>query len=150
MNAAEKTQPQVTFTTSRFGSISVAGDRIIHFVHGLPGFERLRRFILIDHDPDGVFRWLQAVDDPAVAFLLTDPSQFRPEYAVPLRKSDADTLGVRDTGSLLTLVMVCVSQETKELTLNLKGPVVFNADNMKAVQCVLEGDGCPSHFPIKI
>jgi flagellar assembly factor FliW len=46
--------------------------------------------------------------------------------------------------------MVCVSQETKELSLNLKGPVVFNADNMKAIQCVLDRDDSPSNFPIKI
>lgn len=150
MNAAEKTVPPVSFTTSRFGSISVSEDRIIHFVQGLPGFERLRRFILIDHDAEGVFRWLQAIDDPNVAFLLTDPDQFRPDYTVPLRKADADCLGVKDARSLITLVMVCVSHETKELSLNLKGPVVFNADNMKAIQCVLDRDDCPSHFPIKI
>ena len=150
MNTAEKTMPGVSFTTSRFGAITVAEDRIINFVQGVPGFEKLKRFILIDHDADGVFRWLQAVDDPAVAFLLTDPNQFRPEYEVPLRNADADSLGVKDAASLITLVMVCVSQETKELSLNLKGPVVFNADNMKAIQCVLDRDEYPSNFSIKI
>ena len=142
--------PEVSFTTSRFGVVTVAEDRIINFVQGVPGFERLKRFILIDHDAEGVFRWLQAVDDPAVAFLLTDPNQFRPEFVVPLRKADADCLGVKDPSSLITLVMVCVSHETKELSLNLKGPVVFNAENMLAIQCVLDREDCPSHFPIKI
>jgi flagellar assembly factor FliW len=150
MNTAEKTMPAVSFTTSRFGAVSVAEDRIINFVQGVPGFEKLRRFILIDHDAEGVFRWLQSVDDPAVAFLLTDPNQFRPEYTVPLKKADADGLGVKDPGSLITLVMVCVSQETRELSLNLKGPVVFNADNMKAIQCVLDKEDYPSHFAIKM
>ena len=142
--------PEVSFTTSRFGVVTVAEDRIINFVQGVPGFERLKRVILIDHDAEGVFRWLQAVDDPAVAFLLTDPNQFRPEFVVPLRKADADCLGVKDPSSLITLVMVCVSHETKELSLNLKGPVVFNAENMLAIQCVLDREDCPSHFPIKI
>lgn len=150
MNAAEKTVPEVKFNTSRFGSISVCEDRVISFVQGLPGFERLRRFILIDHDAEGTFRWLQAVDDPAVAFLLTDPNQFRPDYTVTLKRTEADLLGVRGAEGLITLVMVCVSKDTKELSLNLKGPVVFNADSMKAVQCVLDRDDCPSHFPIKI
>lgn len=150
MNTAEKAVSAVCFKTSRFGDISVAGDRIINFVQGVPGFEKLRRFILIDHDADGVFRWLQAVDDPSVAFLMTDPNQFRPEYAVPLRKADADGLGVKDPGSLITLVMVCVSQDTRELSLNLKGPVVFNADNMKAIQCVLDKEDYPSNFSIRM
>lgn len=150
MNTAEKPASAVCFKTSRFGDISVDRDKIISFVQGVPGFEKLRRFILIDHDSDGVFRWLQAVDDPAVAFLMTDPNQFRPEYTVPLRKSDADGLGVKDPGSLITLVMVCVSQDTRELSLNLKGPVVFNADNMKAIQCVLDKEDYPSRFSIKM
>ncbi|MBI2399598.1 MAG: flagellar assembly protein FliW [Deltaproteobacteria bacterium] len=150
MNTAEKPVSAVCFKTSRFGDISVAGEKIISFVQGVPGFEKLRRFILIDHDADGVFRWLQAVDDPAVAFLMTDPNQFRPEYAVPLRKADAEGLGVKDPQSLITLVMVCVSQDTRELSLNLKGPVVFNADNMKAIQCVLDKEDYPSNFSIKM
>lgn len=150
MNTAEKTMPEVCFTTSRFGSVTVAADRIISFVQGVPGFEKLKRFILIDHDIDGVFRWLQAVDDPAVAFLLTDPNQFKPDYAVPLRKTDADALGAQDTKDLVTLVMVCVSRDAKELSLNLKGPVVFNAGNMLAIQCVLDRDDYPSNFPVKM
>lgn len=150
MNTAEKPVSELSFKTSRFGAVSVAENKIINFVQGVPGFEKLRRFILIDHDLDGVFRWLQAVDDPAVAFLLTDPNQFRPDYAVPLRKTDADCLEVNDPASLVTLVMVCVSKDTRELSLNLKGPVVFNADNMKAIQCVLDKEDYPSHFAIKM
>lgn len=150
MNTAEKTVQSISFRTSRFGDVTVAEDRVINFMHGVPGFERLRRFILIDHDAEGVFRWLQAVDDPAVAFLLTDPNQFKPDYTVPLHKADADSLGVKDAQSLITLVMVCASRDTRELSINLKGPVVFNADNMKAIQCVLDKEDCPSHFPIKI
>ncbi|CAG0988018.1 Flagellar assembly factor FliW [Anaerolineae bacterium] len=150
MNAAEKTFPEVSFDTSRFGRLTVAEDRVISFVQGVPGFEKLRRFILIDHDAEGVFRWLQAVEDSAVAFLLTDPTRFRPGYTVPLRRSEADLLGVKDADSLITLVMVCVSHESRDLSLNLKGPVVFNAENMKAIQCVLDSEDCPSHFPIKM
>jgi len=75
--------PSTGFDTTRFGRLEVTEDRVISFVQGMPGFERLKRFILIDHDQEGVFKWLQAVDDPAVAFLLTDPTSFKPGYTVP-------------------------------------------------------------------
>jgi len=142
--------PIINFVTSRFGMISVMEDKIIHFVNGIPGFERLRRFILIDHDPEGLFKWLQAVDDPAVAFLLTDPNVFKPGYTVPLRKPEIECLDIRDEKSLVTFVIVCVSMSDKRISLNLKGPVVFNADNMRAAQCIIDRDDYLSHFEITL
>lgn len=150
-SATAKTEaPALSFTTSRFGQVTVPGDRVIRFVQGMPGFERLKRFILIDHDQEGTFKWLQSVDDPAVAFLLTDPNAFRPEYSVPLKKGEIEGLGMKGPESLVTLVMVCVSRDTRELSLNLKGPVVFNAENMSALQCVIDRDDYPSNFLIKV
>lgn len=142
--------PLIGFDTSRFGRLEVTEDRVISFVQGMPGFERLRRFILIDHDQEGVFKWLQAVDDPAVAFLLTDPTAFKPGYTVPLRSGEIEGLGAENADGLITLVMVCVSQGARQFSLNLKGPVVFNADNMRAVQCVIDRDDYPANFPVKI
>ena len=150
MNLQHNTMPLINFVTSRFGMISVMEDRIIHFVNGIPGFERLRRFILIDHDPEGLFKWLQAVDDPAVAFLLTNPNLFKPDYTVPLRKPDIECLGAGDEKSLVTFVIVCVSASDKRISLNLKGPVVFNADNMRATQCIIDRDDYLSHFEIAL
>ncbi|MDO8426514.1 MAG: hypothetical protein Q7T24_03240 [Deltaproteobacteria bacterium] len=43
------------FDTVRFGRIEVHEDKIICFVQGIPGFKRLRRFIMIDHDAEGMF-----------------------------------------------------------------------------------------------
>ena len=106
MNVAANTALQVSFPTSRFGQVSVAEDRIIQFVHGMPGFERLRRFVLIDHDQEGMFRWLQSAEDPGVAFLLTDPCAFKPGFSVPLKKGETEALGASGNESLLTLVMV--------------------------------------------
>lgn len=142
--------PPVSFATTRFGEISVPEDKVIRFVQAMPGFERLKRFIIIDHDEEGTFRWMQAIDDPGVAFLLTDPNAFKPDYSVPLKKSEMEKLGAAGAEGLITLVMVCVARDTKELSLNLKGPVVFNAETMNAIQCVIDRDDYPSNFPIKV
>lgn len=147
MNVSVKTKPVVNFITSRFGPLSITEDKIIYFTQGIPGFERLKRFILIDHDADGVFKWLQAIDDPLVAFLLTDPSSHCPGFFAPLRKSDIERLGLNNAGDLVTLVMVCVTGT--QVSLNLKGPVLFNASNMRAMQCIIDRDDVPSHFVIK-
>ena len=69
---------------------------------------------------------------------------------MPLRKGEMEGLGAESAEGLITLVMVCVSQDSRQVSLNLKGPVVFNADNMRALQCVIDRDDYPSNFPVKI
>ena len=149
MNTQVK-ESMICFSTSRFGEISVGEDKVIIFVKGIPGFDSLRRFIIIDHDQEGVFRWLQSVDNPAVAFLLTDPNIFKPDYTVPLKKSETEALGAKDTSSLVTYVMVCASHENGRMSINLKGPVVFNSDNMRALQCIIDRDDYQSHFAVRL
>ncbi len=147
----KKTAPVIDFNTSRFGTLSVAEDRIISFSRGIPGFGKLRRFILIDHDGEGLFKWLQSVEDPNVAFLLTNPNAYKADYAVPLKRAEIEELGVRDAGSVITLVMVCVSHgEKRQVSLNLKGPVVFNSENMLAMQCIVDRDDYPSSYVINV
>ncbi|MBI5491361.1 MAG: flagellar assembly protein FliW [Deltaproteobacteria bacterium] len=148
MSLPQRAQEPVLFDTIRFGALSVHEDKIIRFVQGLPGFKDMRRFIMIDHDAEGLFKWLQSVDNPAVAFLMTDPNTYRPGYTVPLKKSEAECLGVRDARNLVAMVMVCVSRDN-EISLNLKGPVLFNSENMSAIQCIIDRDDYPSHFVIK-
>lgn len=149
MNLSHKAKPVINFVTSRFGPLSITEDKIIYFVQAIPGFERLKRFILIDHDQEGVFKWLQSVEDPAVAFLLTAPNLYKPDYSVPMRKADLKALDVKDAQTVVTMVMVCSSKDQSQLSLNLKGPVVFNSANMTAVQCIIDSDEYQSHFSIK-
>ncbi len=148
MSLPQRAQELVRFDTMRFGALSVSEDKIIRFVQGLPGFKDLKRFIMIDHDAEGLFKWLQSVDNPAVAFLMTDPNAYRPGYTVPLKKLEAECLGVRDARNIVAMVMVCVSRDN-EISLNLKGPVLFNSENLSAIQCIIDRDDYPSHFVIK-
>jgi len=150
MSLSIMTNPAVEFMTLRFGLLSITEDKIISFVNGLPGFGSLKKFILLDHDDAGTFKWLQSMEDPNVAFLLTNPALFKPDYTVPLRKPEIESLAVKDPSMLVSFVMVCVSSATKELSLNLKGPVVFNSDNMRAIQCIIDREDYPSHFAIKV
>ncbi|HXI09356.1 MAG TPA: flagellar assembly protein FliW [Thermodesulfobacteriota bacterium] len=149
MSLSIASKPAVEFMTARFGLLSVDEDKIIHFVNGLPGFRNLRKFILLDHDGEGTFKWLQSIEEANVAFLMTNPALFKPDYTVPLKRPEIEGLAVGDPSALVSFVMVCVSRVTKELSLNLKGPVVFNSENMRAIQCIIDREDYPSHFVIK-
>ena len=67
--------------SSRFGWLSVDDSRIMTFPRGLLGFPTHKRFALIQANSENYFFWLQSIDDPALAFVVTDPGIFFKDYA---------------------------------------------------------------------
>jgi len=122
MNLTANEPKPIKLETSRFGEIEVTEDKVILFNHGIPGFEGSKRYILIDHDDGGMFKWLQAVDDPQVAFLMTDPCLFKQDYKVSISRPELKSLDAEDLSTIVTLVTVCVEPENNLMALNLKGP----------------------------
>ncbi|GMV72823.1 MAG: hypothetical protein AMXMBFR77_26600 [Phycisphaerales bacterium] len=121
--------------TTRFGVIEIAEDRVITFPSGLLGFPGRTRYCLLEPGEDACFLWLQSLDDPALAFVLTDPSLFVPDYSAPIHPAQMDELGL---SSLLdSQVFVIVNKVDQTLTGNLQGPLVINVRSRVGVQLVL-------------
>ena len=121
--------------TTRFGTVEVDDSRIISFPSGLLGFSSYRRFVLLQPDDDGVFYWLQSVEAPDLAFVVTDPSLWVPEYKANIRREQMDELQLGEVADAQVLAIVNKREET--LTLNLQGPVVINIGECVAMQLVL-------------
>jgi flagellar assembly factor FliW len=121
--------------TTRFGRLSVDDDRIMTFPRGLLGFPSYTRYALIQTGAENYFFWLQSVDEPSLAFVVTDPSIFFKDYDVPLREEMAADLELSDPSFLQTFV-IC-NKVDEWLTGNLLGPILVNAQNRTAMQVVL-------------
>jgi len=121
--------------TSRFGRISVEDERIITVPNGLLGFPSFTRYALIQSGQEQYFLWLQSVDEPGLAFLVTDPSLFFKEYQVPMWKETVQELQLADPATLQ--VFVICNKVGEWLTGNLLGPLLVNAANHLAQQVVL-------------
>src|ERR1700722_17486530 len=72
--------------TSRFGRMTVDEERVMTFPRGLLGFPNHNRFALIQTGEENYFFWLQSIDDPSLAFVVTDPTVFFKDYQAPLRE----------------------------------------------------------------
>jgi len=70
--------------TTRFGTVAVAEDEVWTFPQGLVGFEHLKRYVLLDSRKGASLQWLQALEDPSVAFLVCDPKVFLPSVEIRL------------------------------------------------------------------
>jgi flagellar assembly factor FliW len=121
--------------TTRFGTVEVADDRVMEFPKGLLGFSEKRRFCLLQPSDDACFFWLQSVDDPGLAFVVTDPALFIAEYSVPIRGDQMESLGLETLED--AQVFVIVNKVGEALTGNLQGPLVVNTRTRVGEQFVL-------------
>jgi flagellar assembly factor FliW len=128
----------VNVMTTRFGAVEIDDDRIIEMPDGMIGFAE-RRFILLSADNNGRFFWFQSVDNPALAFVVTDPTALIPGYDVTLTPDEYDRLKLDpESAEVILLAVTTISHEPMNITVNLQGPIVVNPVKMMAKQIVLE------------
>jgi flagellar assembly factor FliW len=132
---------------SRFGEIEYDPDNLIHFAEGLIGFEELRDFVVMPNQKKGPLFWIQSVEDPEVAFVLTDPTNFFVDYKVVPDRRERAKLGLGDEDDCFVLSVVTVPPDRK-VTLNLMAPILFAPANNRAVQVVLEKSSYSTRHPL--
>lgn len=121
--------------TTRFGTVQVDDRRIIHFPAGLLGFSSFKNYVLLQPDDDGVFFWLQSVESPDLAFVVSDPRMWVEGYEATIRREQMAELGLNSIDE--AQVFVIVNKYDRSLTANLQGPLVINLQNQQAIQLVL-------------
>ncbi len=128
--------------TVRFGEIDVEEDKIVHFEQGIPAFEDEHEFIVIPYDAESPYYFMQSLSTPDLAFLLTVPFVFFPEYEFELDDISLKELGIKHQEEVLLYVLITIpGGKVEDMTANLMAPVVINTTNMQARQVVLERSG---------
>jgi len=132
--------------TTRFGQIEVADDAVVVFPEGIIGFEASTRYAIVGREPGKPVWWLQSLDKPEVAFILTNPVGVEPQYRPRLSSSDLDALGLASLAEAELHVMLVVSTAPKQITANLLGPLVINPRRRLGKQVVLHASSySPAH-----
>lgn len=134
MTAASR-ERDMDVRTSRFGTVTISDDRVITFPKGLLGFGEFKKFCLLEPAEDACFFWLQSVEDPDLAFVVTDPMIFVPDYSVPIRPEQMGELHLDKLDD--AQVFVVVNKIDRQLTGNLQGPLVINTLTRVGEQMVL-------------
>lgn len=135
--------------TARFGEIEIEENRIFNFVVPIIGFDMLHKFIILDPNKDTLFKWLQSIEDPALAFPIISVSALNLDYTIDLPDNIVETLDIKNVESLLVMNITSIPQENpKGTTINLLAPLIFNLDNQNAAQVVLSGSGYDISYPM--
>lgn len=127
--------------TTRFGLLEVPGEAILEFPEGLIGFETCTRYVIVDRQDEKPVWWLQSLDRPEVAFILTDARAVVPQYQPEVMRADLDALELASIDEAQVHVMLVVAGSPKEITANLLGPLVLNAARRRGKQVILHNSG---------
>ncbi len=117
------------------GEIRASEDEVLEFP-GLPGFSQARRFVVREHDRESAFGWLVSLDVPDLAFPVTDPQLFVPDYAPKIEPHHLRAVEQREGDAMKLLVIARVSEGTVDL--NLAAPLLIDLRSRRGLQVILE------------
>lgn len=138
----------IRITTGRFGDIEVDERTLLMMPSGIIGFPHATRYVILDHDRPAPFKWLQAVDDPDLAFVIMDPGDLPCDYPILLQPQDVADLNLQAPSEAAVFVIVTIrGPDPRGITANLRGPVVVNERTRFAKQLILSDD-LPTRFPV--
>lgn len=139
----------IIVTSTRFGDLQIEADKIITMVSPFLGFPESRRFSLLPHNENSPLMWLQSLDDPDLAFVVTSPAAIIPDYNPQLFDMVQDELELTDAQDLDLLVLLTIPHDHPEkMTANLLGPLAINVTKRLAKQVPLNPAEYDSRWPI--
>lgn len=125
--------------TKRFGQIEIDENGILDFPEGIPGFEDVKKFVLLgSSDENSLFQWLQSVDNTELAFVVIEPKRIWPDYEVDVDEDDVKMLGIDNESKVLVFSIVVVPEDVEKMTANLKAPILINTFNKRGKQIIMD------------
>lgn len=127
--------------TYLFGAVEFSPEKVISFPEGLTGFESDKRFMLVHEASEGApaSYTLQSLDNPNLAFLITDPAALGFQYELAL--SDAETALLQTPAPEDIAVMLLLFKQEGEgmagLGANFRAPLIINTRARIGLQKVI-------------
>lgn len=135
-------------TSTRFGSFEVPDESVIRFPSGLLGFPEQQRYVILEHDTEAPFKWLQSVEEPTLAFVILDPTTFYSGYHIDVPADAlAEIRGEAGEDIALVVILTIPSDDPGRITANLRGPLVISHKARLGKQVVLPDD-FPTRHPV--
>ena len=136
--------------TMQFGEIEIEEDKILTFPDGLIGFDNCKKFVLISDEDLEPFQWLLCIDEgnEEIGFPLLPPFLFVPDYLKNLPKDLRQEFEKGPDSALNVLNVITIKGNNDEMTINLRGPVLIDAEKKEGKQIILTSESIPVDFPL--
>jgi len=117
----------------QFGEFEYDPNSVIKFKEGILGFEELKEFVLIS-EADGYFFWLTAIDEPELVFPLFSINMLQEKY--------------EETENLEPYGIVKLDKDPRNISINLKAPVLINHIEKTGYQKIVDNEEYPVDYPL--
>ncbi|GEQ20104.1 flagellar assembly factor FliW [Clostridium butyricum] len=126
------------FISKVHGEIEYEEKNVITFNKGIPGFNELKKFILLDLQEYEPFKLLQSLENDEIALIVTSPYEFFKDYEIKLNDETISNLKIDSPEQVMILTTVTLNSDVKKITTNLQGPIIINTSNNLGEQIILD------------
>ena len=134
--------------TDRFGTFDTKDSKLIEFPQGLPGFEELHYFIILEVGQTKPIYWLQSTENKYIALPVILTFEILEDYYIDIRDNELEELNVETQNDLLVMNVVVVPEQIENMTVNLAAPIVINAVRGIGKQIIVDAKTMPIRKPI--
>ncbi|KAJ53500.1 flagellar assembly factor FliW [Clostridium tetanomorphum] len=134
--------------TKYHGEIEYKEEDVIVFKKGLPGFETLKKFIVFPLEENDIFKIVHSIEDNSMGLPVVSPFIVYKDYKFSLSDEQINNLNIKDKEDVLVLNTVTISCNYKDITTNLKAPIIINIKDKVGEQIILDNDKYEIKYPI--
>ena len=127
--------------TRYFGEVDLTDDKIKKKKKGLMGFDEYKRYTILydcEKEEGTNISWFQSVDEPSLALPVINPLIVKEDYNPVVEDELLAGIGEINEENMVILITMTVPADLKEMTVNLKAPIIINADTRKGIQLIVE------------
>lgn len=128
----------MVFISKIHGEIEYESGNIVTFKKGIPGFDGLTKFILVDLKDYEPFKLLQSLEDDEIGVIVTSPFEFEEDYEVDLNNEIISRLDIKEEKNVVIVTTITLDSDPKKITTNFKAPIIINNENRFGEQIIVD------------
>lgn len=137
--------------TKFFGDVDIEDEKVITLVNGLLGFEEYKKYVILfdsEKSSGDSISWLQSADEQTLALPVISPLYVKNDYNPTLEDELLAPLGEVAEEGYYVLVTMRIPSDPKEVSCNLKAPIIINPNTMLGCQVIVENADYPIRYNI--
>ena len=142
-------QDQLFLTkTLLFGDVEIGVNNIIKFGYGIPGFESLTKFVILDLKDYYPFRILQSIEESDIAILILNVRALRVCNRIEIPYRNIEKIKAKSVNQIDIYVILKTDTKSKQLLANLRAPLLVNTGEKIGEQVILDNDSLEVEYAL--
>jgi len=133
--------------TRDFGELTIEESDIINFPKGVFAFEEVKKFVLIEKE-GYIQKWLQSAIDVNPRFIIFDPNQILEGYDPRIPPEFLREIKIGRNDEYTLYVIAVIPENIKDMTVNLKSPIIVNREKRLGAQVILDREDFPVRYRV--